>query len=131
MDSELRDIKPLLDIPDYSYYLYLGLILLAILVVVGVLFFIIKIFLLNRKVDIKKLYFERLEAIDWVDSKQSAYQITFLAYQFIDNEKVKEIYEQTLPMLEPYKYRKDVPTVVDKDTLRQCNFLVHVIDESF
>jgi len=127
--NELRDIKPLLEIPDYSYYLYIGLILLAILVVVGVLFFVIKMAWLNRKVDMKKLYFQRLEAVDWIDSKKSAYAITLLAHHFIDNEKVKEIYEQTLPLLEPYKYRKDVPSV-DKETLRQCDFLVHVIDES-
>jgi len=129
VSSDLRDIKPLLEIPDYSYYLYIGLIFLAFFVVLALLFFILKIFWLNRQVDMQKVYFERLEAVDWIDSKKSAYAVTYLAHKFIDNEKVKEIYEQTLPLLEPYKYRKDVPPV-DDETLRQYNFLVHVIDES-
>ena len=129
MNDGLRDIKPLLEIPDHSYYIYLALITVAVLVVMGVIFFLIKTFWLNRQVDIKKIYFKRLESIDWVDSKKSAYDITFLAYHFIDNDRVKEIYEQTIIMLEPYKYRKDVPKV-DDETRRQCDFLVHVIEDN-
>jgi hypothetical protein len=129
MSDGLRDIKPLLEIPDSSYYLYLGLIVMGVLMILGVIFFAIKLFFLNREVDIKKLYFEELSSIDWIDTKKSAYKVTLLAHHFIDDEKVYEIYQQTLPLLEPYKYRKDVPTV-DKKTRQQYEFLVHVIDES-
>ena len=129
MNSELRDIKPLLEINDYSYYLYIGLIILAVLVLLTILFFVLRIFWMNQQKDMKKVYFERLEAIDWVDTKKSAYELTSLAYHFTDNKKIKEIYEQMLPMLEPYKYRKEVP-LVDDEVLRQYKFLVHVIDES-
>jgi len=130
MSEELRDIKPLLTIPDYSYFIYLGVIFLVVFLLFGILFFLIKAFWLQRKVDIKKRYFQELEGVDWIDSKASAYAVTLLAYHFVEDEKVKEIYEQTLPFLEPYKYRKEVPCV-DEETLRQCSFLVHVIDESF
>ena len=54
--EELRDIKPLLEIPDMSYYLYIGFFIFIGVLLLGLLFFIIKKFWLNRKKDIRKVY---------------------------------------------------------------------------
>ena len=130
MENELRDIKPLLEIPDSSYYLYIGLITVGILVILGLLFFVVKKFWDGRKENMKKKDFERLKMVDWSDSKQASYEVTLLGRALIEvDPRVEEIYSQLLPMLEAYKYRKKVPSM-DDETLKQYNLLVHVIDES-
>ena len=127
--EELRDIKPLLEIPDMSYYIYIGFLIFIGFILLGVLFFLVKKFWLNRKKDIRKVYFEKLKAIDWDDAKESAYNVTYLGRKLCNEERSDEIYRQIIPMLEQYKYRKAVPKV-DNETLKQYNLLVHVIDES-
>jgi hypothetical protein len=130
MESELRDIKPLLEIPDSSYYIFLGLIALAVLLFVLLVYFLVKTFWKKRKVNMQKVYFEQFKNIDWTQSKQAAYEATELGRKLtVDNGRAKEIYGQLVPMLEPYKYRKEVPSL-DDETLKQYNLLVHIIDES-
>jgi len=130
MNDELRDIKPLLEIPDSSYYLFLMLVFLGIAFLLVVIGLLIKKFWKKKKVDMQKVYFERFKNLDWLNVKESAYDATKLGRKLtFDNERTKEIYEQLLPMLESYKYRKEVPSL-DEETLKQYNLLVHVIDES-
>ncbi|CAA6817037.1 MAG: Unknown protein [uncultured Sulfurovum sp.] len=130
MDNELRDIKPLLEIPDSSYTIFLGLIALALILLVAVIWFLVKKFWKKKKINMQKVYFEQFKNLDWRDVKQSAYEATELGRKLtLDNERAKEIYTQLVPMLESYKYRKEVPTV-DEQTLQQYNLLVHIIDES-
>jgi hypothetical protein len=61
MESELRDIKPLLEIPDSSYYLFLELVGFAILVVLLIIYFLIKKFWKKKKVNMQKVYFEQFK----------------------------------------------------------------------
>ena len=130
MKDELRDIKPLLEIPDGSYYLFLALVFLGIallLVIVGVL---VKKFWRKKKVDMQKVYFHAFKNLDWTNVKQSAYEATELGRILtFENEEAKEIYLELVPMLESYKYRKEVP-MLDEETLKQYNLLVQTIDES-
>jgi len=129
MSDELRDIKPLLEIVDSSYYIYVGLVFVSVFLIISAVVFIGRNLWLNRQRSIGELYLERLKSIDWSDSKRASYDITYLAYHFIDNERVQEIYSQTIPMLEKYKYKKEVPPV-DNETIRQYELLVHVIDDA-
>ena len=130
MENELRDIKPLLEIPDSSYYIFLGLIFLGLTIVVLIIFFLIKKFWKKKKIDMQKVYFEQFKNLDWSEVKTSAYEATRLGRLLTkENERSREIYEQLVPMLEAYKYKKEVP-MLDEDTLNQYNLLVHIIDES-
>ena len=129
MENELRDIKPLLEIPDSSYYLFLALILVGVVVLLVLLMFLFKKFWINRKVNMKKVYLEALKNLDWSETKKSAYLATELGRKLATEERTKEIYNQLLPLLEAYKYKKEVP-MIDDETLRQYNLLVHVLDES-
>ena len=129
MSDELRDIKPLLEIPDSSYELLIGGLGVALLLALLALFFVIRKLLSNRKVDMKKVYFGEFKNIDWCDSKKASYDATYLGRLLATEPRTKEIYSQLVPMLDAYKYRKNVPTV-DSKTLQQYNLLVHVIDES-
>ena len=130
MEDELRDIKPLLEIPDGSYYLFLALVFLGIAFVLAIVGILVKKFWRKKKVDMKKVYFHALENLDWTNVKQSAYEATELGRILtFDNEQAKEIYLQLVPLLESYKYRKEVP-VLDEETLDKYNLLVNILDES-
>ena len=127
--EQLRDIKPLLEIPDSSYYLYWGLILFVSLLAVGILFFVAKKFWDNRKVNLAKGYLEAIQNINWVDTKKSAYDATHYARLLATDERRKELFSQLEPMLEQYKYKKEVEAL-DQDTQNKFNLYVQVADES-
>jgi hypothetical protein len=127
--AQLRDIKPLLEIPDNSFYIYWGLIGFFSLLAVAILFFVAKKFWLNRKVNLAKKYLAELKKIDWKDSKASAYNATKYARLLATDERREELFSQLEPMLERYKYKKVVDEI-DQDTLNQFNLFVKVADES-
>lgn len=129
MNGELRDIKPLLEIPDHSYAIYVAVLLLFGLLLFSVVFIVLRKLWLNRKENRKKIYFERLKNVNWEKTKESAYDVTYYGRLLADEPRSQEIYSQIVPMLEPYKYRKDVPEI-DDVTLKQYHLLVHVIDET-
>jgi len=127
--EELRDIKPLLEIPDSSFYVYWGLIGFGVLLLLLLLFFLLRKLWEKRKANLAKGYLERLKAIDWRDAKKSAYEATHYARLLATDTRRKELFSQLEPMLEKYKYRKEVGEV-DQDTLNKFNLYVQVADES-
>jgi len=127
--EELRDIKPLLEIPDSSIYIYWGLIGFGVLLLLGILFFAGKKLWEKRKINLAKGYLERLKAIDWKDAKHSAYEATHYARLLATDERKKELFSQLEPMLERYKYKKEVDEV-DVETKNKFNLFVQVADES-
>jgi hypothetical protein len=129
INEQLKDIKPLLEIPDSSYYIYWGLIDLAIFLVAAILFFVGKKLWDNRKINLAKGYLEAMKKIDWKETKKSAYEATHYARLLATDERRKELFSQLEPLLEQYKYKKEVETV-DQDTLNKFNLYVQVADES-
>lgn len=129
VNEQLKDIKPLLEIPDSSYYIYWGLIIFAGLLVLGIVFFVLKKLWDNRKINLAKGYLEALKEIDWVYTKSSAYKATHYARLLATDERRKELFSQLEPMLEQYKYKKEVDEI-DQDTQNKFNLYVQVADES-
>lgn len=128
LTDQLRDIKPLLEIPDSSYYIYWGLIIFASLLALGILFFVAKKLWDNRKINLAKGYVGKLKSIDWKDTKKSAYEATHYARLLATDERKKELFSQLEPMLEQYKYKKEVEAV-DTETQNKFNLYVQVADE--
>ena len=129
LTAQLKDIKPLLEIPDNSIYLYWGLIILAVLIVLVLGYFVVKKLWRQRKINLAKGYLEKLKSIDWHDTKKSAYDATHYARLLATDERRKELFSQLEPLLEQYKYKKEV-NEVDQDTLNRFNLYVQVADES-
>ena len=129
LTAQLRDIKPLLEIPDSSYYIYWGLMILGVLLLLGILFFVAKKLWENRKINLAKGYLEALKKIDWKDTKKSAYDATHYARLLATDDRKKELFSQLEPMLEQYKYKKIVDEI-DVDTQNKFNLYVQVADES-
>ena len=126
---QLRDIKPLVEIPDSSFYIYWGLIGFGMLLGLGILFFVAKKLWENRKKNLAKAYLAALKSIDWSNSKKAAYEVTHYARLLATDERRKELFAQLELMLEKYKYKKEVDEV-DQDTLNQYKLFVQVADES-
>lgn len=127
--AQLRDIKPLLEIPDSSYTLYWGLILLLSFFVVALVIFVAMKLWKNRKINLEKGYLEAIKKIDWKESKKSAYEATHYARLLASDPKRKELFMQLLPLLEQYKYKKEVQNI-DEETQKLFNLYVQVADES-
>ena len=128
MHNELRDIKPLLEIPDNSYYFYIGVLSFLVILLFILIFIVVKKFILNRKETLHKRYLRALKNIDWNDAKKSAYLATKLGRVLAVEDRQKDIYWQFVRVVERYKYKKEVPAV-DEETLQKYNLLVHILDE--
>ena len=108
-DIPLHDIKPILDIQEYSFYYFSALVFFVIIVLFSILY------LSYRWVKAKKAFNQRKENIkilnnlDLKDTKKSAYLITALGAIFKDDSpRHKEMYENIVQRLEVYKYRQKV-----------------------
>jgi len=110
---KIHDIKSLVEIPDFSIYIYILLISVAVFLVLLVLFLIYKI-IKNRKKDFRKEYYKILEEIDFQDSKQCAYTITKYTRLLAVSQREKKLAEELIDELEQYKYKKDVKEI-DED----------------
>ena len=126
---QIRDIKPLLEIPDNSYCIYWGLIGFGSLLLLGILFFLLKKIWEQRKINLAKIYLAKLKAIEWKDAKKSAYEATHYARLLATDTRKKELFSQLETMLEKYKYKKEVDAL-DDETRNQFNLFVQVADES-
>jgi len=109
----LRDIKNLVEIPDISFYIFLALIIVGILVTLSLFIYIVGI-IKKRKKSKRKLYIQRLKSIGFKDSKKAAYEITKYARVLAKTKEEKDILYQLLKELERYKYVKNPPVFDEK-----------------
>ena len=106
--EQLRDIKGLVEVPDYSFYYLLVLIGVILLVVIIMGTFLYK--KLTQKVPMtqQKMAIELLEKFEVTDAKSSAYEFSHLA-QYAVNDEQRQQLESLLKELEVYKFKKEVP----------------------
>ncbi len=107
-EIKIHDIKDIVEVPDFSFYIYYGLISLAIILILIAFYFIYKFFK-NKKVNIRKEYYKILEELDLTNTKNSAYLITKYGHILAQNEREKQLFYDLVEMLEIYKYKKNVP----------------------
>ncbi len=127
--AQLRDIKPLVEIADASIYLYWGLIVLGVLFLVLLGYFIYSRMNFSKKEDKQKQYLEALNRIDWNSPKKAAYKATYYGRLLATDERKKELFSQLFPLLEKYKYKKEVEKV-DTDTMKQFELYKEVCNGS-
>ncbi len=125
---ELNDIKPLLEIDDYSLYYFLGLLGLCIILISGILFLLYKWYINRNIFNIRVEHYKCLKEIDFSNSKDSAYAVTFYGATFKDDsQRHKEMFDNISHRLESYKYKKNVPEL-DKETLSYIELYKEMID---
>jgi len=127
---EIKDIKAMVDIPDISIYIYWGIITLAVLGLIVALYFLVRYILrLKPKRDKAKDYLEALHQIDWSNPKKAAYEATKYGRLLATDDRRRELFSQLLPLLERYKYRKNVDRV-DRETIKRFELYRNICDES-
>lgn len=106
-EIKIHDIKPLVEINDYSLYIYMLLWILAVLFFLALIFLVYRFFK-NRKNNQRKEYYKILKELDLNDSKNSAYAITKYGRLLARNEREIKIFEELNEELEAFKYKKEV-----------------------
>ena len=111
-DIPLHDIKPLLEIEEYSLYYLIGVSAIAIFILFAIIYLVLK-WLKNRNAfNIRKEHFKLLNAVDINDAKKAAYDITFYGNTFSDDSpRHSEMYKNLVDRLESYKYKKSVDKI--------------------
>jgi len=114
---KLKDIKPNIEIVDYSFYIFIivCLILAALVIVLAFKF-------LKKE---KNPYLIKLYNLDFNNSKKTAYEFTKYAKYFL-NENNKDEYKSLVKELEKYKYK---PTVdkLEEETVKKIKKFIEDI----
>ena len=124
MMSGLKDIRGLSQVPDLSYYLFLSLCLLGVILLIVAFVYLLNI-VKNLKRSKRKIYIQRLKQVNFKDSKKAAYEISKYARKVADTKESKEILEQLLKEIERYKYVKNPPEF-DKDSKKYLKLFMEV-----
>lgn len=124
----LHDIKPLLEIEEYSFYYFIGIVTVVTLIVLGVAYLLYKHFRTKNRFNIRKEHLQLLKNIDLKETKKAAYQLTEYGATFQnDSERHQKTYHDMLDRLEKYKYKKNVDDF-DSETLRIIELYRGMID---
>ncbi|MBU0720432.1 hypothetical protein KJ877_03760 [bacterium] len=116
-DIPLHDIKPIVEVQEYSLYYFLGLSLLACILACGMLYILYKWFKRRKVFNIRKEHKRLLSEISFGDAKKSAYAITLYGATFKeDSPRHVEMFANLSSRLQEYKYKKEVEAI-DKETL--------------
>lgn len=108
-DIPLHDIKPIVEVQEYSLYYFLGVASVAALLVAALGYLIYKYFQRRNTFNLRKEHFRLLNSLDLNNTKESAYMITSLGATFKDDSpRHREMYENLTNRLEEYKYKKEV-----------------------
>ncbi len=115
-ELKLHDIKPLVAIEDYSFYYFLAVSVVGILLLAGIFYLLLKWLKQRKKENLRKKHLDILRSIDLrKDPKKAAYMLTKYGATFKDDDmRHKEMYENMLAKLERYKYRKEVEPFDDE-----------------
>jgi len=124
-DIPLHDIKPLVDVPDNSIWLFSGVVIIFIIALVVVAIFAIRFF--KKGKNQPKILLEELKNIDTKNSKEAAYSITHFGELLLENSSSPELFDNLAQRLEPFKYRKEVPSL-DERTIELYNLYVESIN---
>jgi uncharacterized membrane protein YgaE (UPF0421/DUF939 family) len=105
--EELKDIKGIIEVPDYSLWILLSIIIGVIFSLVLIIYFFRKRKRRRKKLTLKQTAMKNLKEINFENTKNAVY--TFSEdFQYFINDKNKESFENLQKELEIYKYKKQI-----------------------
>lgn len=127
-DLKLHDIKPLLEVQEYSLYYLILSVVFGVVVVFGTVFLLWRWWKSRSKENIRLDHFKILEGLDLDNAKESAYALTHYGATFRDDSsRHSEMYKNLVTRLQKYKYKKDVEPF-DKEVLGYIELYKGMID---
>lgn len=111
----LHDIKPIVDIQEYSLYYFVGISIFVFILTCIIIYLVYKWLVKRKAFSIRKEHLKLMNSLDLSDTKNSAYAITIYGYTFKDDsDRHQEMYENITNRLEVYKYKKEVDSFDDE-----------------
>jgi len=108
-DIPLHDIKPIVEIQEYSLYYLLGLSFIASVVLLAIIYLIYRYIKSKNTYNKRKEDFKTINSLDFTDTKKAAYTFTSAGLTFKDDSpRHLEMYNNILQRLQAYKYKKEV-----------------------
>lgn len=127
LNIPLNDIAPLVEIPDYSLYYFIAIVIVMWLFAASIAFIGWR-YWKNKKRSYRREMFDKLTHIDLNDPKSAAYTISHIGRIFEkDNERTAKAYHNLFERLTPYKYAPIVEKI-DQETLGYFHLYLEMID---
>ncbi len=128
-DIPLHDIKPLVEIQEYSMELLIALNIGLIMIIMVVIYLLLRWLKNRKKFNIRKEHKRRLSELSLDDTKNAAYRLTEYGATFKDDTpRHTKAYEELFEALQSYKYKKEV-TAFSAQTLHFIELYRGMIDE--
>lgn len=124
---KIHDIKPIVEIPDNTIYIYYALIVTGLLLSFLLLYLIYKFFK-SKKITDDKIYFEKLKRIDFKELKESSYNISKYGRVLAKDERQKRLIEELHNSLEQFKYKKTIPNTIPINIKQQFETFMESLD---
>ena len=125
-DLKINDIKDIVEIPDYSIFLFYFLIIILLILLLISIIYIIKYFK-NKKVNLRKEYFNTLKNISFDKPKEDAYKATKYLRFLALSQREKNLATQLIEDLEKYKYKKDIEKI-DSTIKSKLSTFMDIVD---
>ncbi len=108
-DIPLHDIKPIVEIQEYSFYYFLGIGFILLLLVLGIVYLLYRWIKARNRFNQRAENFKMINKLNLKETKNSAYAITSLGAIFKDDSpRHSEMYANLSQRLQEYKYKKEV-----------------------
>jgi len=120
--SQLKDIKPIVDVHDMSLYYLMALIALVVLLGIYLAYRYFTKIRKTKQPTPEQIAFKKLKSLDYTDTKETLYTFSVDGYLFV-NEKNKEQFQSIEKELEKFKYKKDVEDLPQELTQAIKNFI--------
>ncbi len=106
--EELKDIKDIVEVHEYSLFILIGLTVFIVLLLSLAVYFFKNRRRRRKKITVKQRALEKLKKIDFLDTKSVVYTFEEQGRLFL-NEKNQEEFDSLIKELTVYKYKKDIP----------------------
>ena len=123
--EELKDIKGIIEVPDYSLWILLSMIVGLLLCLILAIYYFKNRRKKRKRLTLKQIAMKNLKEIDFDDTKGAVYSFCENFQYFID-EKNKESFEQLQKELEIYKYKKEIEKLSDEEKNRIKNMIKEI-----
>lgn len=127
-DIPLHDIKPLVEIQEYSIYYLMGVVVLGLVVALVIIYFLYLWYKKRGAFNLRSHHLKLINELDMSDTKNTAYALTTYGLTFKDDSpRHQEMYQNIHDRLESYKYKKSVDAF-DEETLGYIDLYRGMLD---
>ncbi|MEA1913748.1 MAG: hypothetical protein U9N30_00390 [Campylobacterota bacterium] len=111
-ELQIHDIRGIVEIPDWSFGLFLALCF-TVIVILALIVYLIFNYIKKKKNTVRKEYYSILQTLDLNDTKTAAYSITKHGSLLAQTQREKRLIAQLNAQLEEHKYKKSVSSFDD------------------